>query len=356
MSEKIALITGITGQDGAYLAELLLHRGYRVHGLRRRSSSHDTARIDHLLTMAGNADRDLVLHDGNMTDSAALTRVVQQVRPREIYNLAAQSDVHLSFDSPEYTVNANAAGALRLLEAVRTLGLSGQTRFYQASTSEMFGDAAEWPQRETTPFRPRNPYGVAKLYAYWITVNYRQAYGVHASNGILFNHESPRRGEAFVSRKISRAVAATAAGRHEVLCLGNLEAQRDWGHARDYVEAMRLMLQQPVPDDYVIATGECHSVREFAERAFRRIGVAIEWRGSALDEVGVDRASGRVHIRVDARLFRPTEVNRLQGDAAKARRVLGWSHRVGFEALVDEMVDADLQTAGVEGVSPLDAV
>ena len=340
MSERVALITGITGQDGAYLAELLLAKGYRVHGVKRRASSFNTGRIDHLYQDPHERDRRLTLHYGDMTDATNLIRIVQETQPDEIYNLAAQSHVQVSFETAEYTANADAIGTLRLLEAIRILGLEGRTRFYQASTSELYG-ASPPPQNEDTPFRPRSPYAAAKLYAYWIVVNYRQAYGIHASNGILFNHESPRRGETFVTRKITRAVAAIAAGRQDCLWLGNLEARRDWGHARDYVEGMWRMLQQPAGDDYVLATGEAHSVREFVELAFAETGVALEWRGAGLSEQGFDRASGRQLVAVDARYFRPTEVDVLQGDAGKAAARLGWRATTTFRDLVAEMVRAD---------------
>jgi len=340
VSERVALITGITGQDGAYLAELLLAKGYRVHGVKRRASSFNTGRIDHLYQDPHERDRRLTLHYGDMTDATNLIRIVQETQPDEIYNLAAQSHVQVSFETAEYTANADAIGTLRLLEAIRILGLEGRTRFYQASTSELYG-ASPPPQNEDTPFRPRSPYAAAKLYAYWIVVNYRQAYGIHASNGILFNHESPRRGETFVTRKITRAVAAIAAGRQDCLWLGNLEARRDWGHARDYVEGMWRMLQQPAGDDYVLATGEAHSVREFVELAFAETGVALEWRGTGLSEQGFDRASGRQLVAVDARYFRPTEVDVLQGDAGKAAVRLGWRATTTFRDLVAEMVRAD---------------
>jgi GDPmannose 4,6-dehydratase len=343
---KVALITGVTGQDGAYLAELLLNKGYVVHGVKRRSSSFNTGRIDHLYQDPHESGSRLFLHFGDVTDSTNLIRIIQETRPDEIYNLAAQSHVWVSFETPEYTANADAIGALRMLEAIRILGMQGSTRFYQASTSELYGNASEVPQRETTPFHPRSPYGAAKLYAYWITVNYREAYGIHASNGILFNHESPLRGETFVTRKITRAVAAIEAGVQSKLFLGNLDAKRDWGHARDYVEGMWLMLQQPKPDDYVLATGETHSVREFAEKAFARVGKEIVWQGAKSEERGLDRRTGQTLIEVDPVYFRPTEVDTLRGDPAKARRQLGWSHTVSFDALVNEMVDADLKLRG----------
>jgi len=338
---KVALITGVTGQDGAYLAEFLLGKGYGVHGLRRRSSSFNSGRINHIYRDLHEPGVRFLLHYGDMTDSTSLIRILQEVRPTEIYNLAAQSHVHVSFEAPEYTANADALGPMRLLEAMRILNMQDEARFYQASTSEMYGLVQETPQRETTPFYPRSPYGVAKLYAYWITVNYREAYGLHASNGILFNHEGPTRGETFVTRKISRAVAAIGAGHQDVLYLGNLDAKRDWGHARDYVKGMWLMLQQDKPDDYVLATGETHSVREFVELAFACIDREVEWRGSGVEEKGVDAASGQVLVRIDPRFFRPAEVDFLLGDASKARQKLGWQHRIGFEELVREMVEVD---------------
>jgi len=343
--EKIALITGVTGQDGSYLAEFLLSKGYLVHGVKRRSSSFNTGRVEHLYQDPHDGERNFVMHYGDMTDSTNLIRLIQSVRPTEIYNLAAQSHVQVSFETPEYTANADGLGTMRLLEAIRILGMGDRVRFYQASTSELFGNADEFPQRETTPFHPRSPYGAAKLYAYWITVNYREAYGFHASNGILFNHESPVRGETFVTRKITRAVAAVELGLQECLHLGNLDAKRDWGHARDYVEGMWLMLQQDEPDDYVLATGEAHSVREFVEAAFARLGRRIAWRGDGVDEIGVESSTDRILVRIDPRYFRPTEVDHLLGDASKARRVLGWKHRVSFTRLVEEMMDADLAAA-----------
>jgi GDPmannose 4,6-dehydratase len=346
---RVALITGVTGQDGAYLARFLLARGYIVHGVKRRSSSFNTARIDDIYQDPHESDARFFLHYGDMTDAANLIRIVQSVRPDEIYNLAAQSHVQVSFETPEYTANADGLGALRLLEAIRLLGLTG-CRFYQASTSELFGGDEDVPQSETTPFRPRSPYAAAKLFAYWSVVNYREAFGLHASNGILFNHESPIRGETFVTRKITRAVAAIRLGRQDKLYLGNLDARRDWGHARDFVEGMWLMLQQPTADDYVLATGEAHSVRQFAEAAFAQIGVRLAWRGAGPDEVGFDVASGRVRVEVDRRYFRPNEVGRLVGDAAKARRRLGWAPKVGFHELVAEMVRADLTTVAGEPV------
>ena len=342
MTRKVALITGATGQDGAYLAELLLAKGYEVHGVKRRSSSLNTSRVDHLYQDPHEKGVRFHLHYGDLTDSLNIVRLVQEIQPTEIYNLGAQSHVQVSFETAEYTANSDAIGTLRLLEAIRLLGLSSTARFYQASTSELYGKVQETPQRESTPFYPRSPYAAAKLYAYWITVNYREAYGLHASNGILFNHESPLRGETFVTRKISRAVAAIARGRQDRVYLGNLDAKRDWGHARDYVEAMWLMLQLDEPEDFVIATGETKSVREFTELAFARVGRTIEWRGSGVDEEGIDATSGVVLVSIDPRYFRPTEVNILLGDPTKAREKLGWTHKIGFSELVAEMVDADL--------------
>jgi GDPmannose 4,6-dehydratase len=339
---KTALITGTTGQDGAYLAELLLAKGYMVHGLKRRSSSFNTERIDHLYEDPHKGHSRLLLHYGDMTDSTNLIRLLQQIVPDEIYNLAAQSHVQVSFETPEYTANADAIGPLRLLEAIRILGLEKTAKFYQASTSELYGLVREVPQTEATPFYPRSPYAVAKLYAYWITVNYREAYDIFASNGILFNHESPLRGETFVTRKITRAVAAIHLGLQSELFLGNLDSQRDWGHARDYVEGMWRILQHDQADDFVLATGEAHSVRAFLERAFAEVGRRLEWRGAGVEETGVDAASGAVLVRVDPRYFRPTEVQTLLGDAGKARRLLGWRPTVGFAELVSEMVAADL--------------
>lgn len=340
--QRTALITGVTGQDGAYLADLLLEKGYIVHAVKRRSSSFNTGRIDHLYRDPHEAGGRFFLHYGDLTDATNLIRLVQETRPDEIYNLGAQSHVQVSFETPEYTANTDAMGALRLLEAIRIVGLEKKTRFYQASTSELYGKVQEIPQKETTPFYPRSPYAAAKLYAYWITVNYREAYGIHASNGILFNHESPKRGETFVTRKVTRAVAAIAKGEQEVLYLGNLDAKRDWGHARDYVTGMWLMLQQDEPDDYVLATGETHSVRELAELAFAHVGFDLVWRGSGVDEQGVDAKTGRVLVKVDPRYFRPTEVDLLIGDPTKARTKLGWKHTVTFQELVREMVESDL--------------
>jgi len=341
MTDKVALVTGVTGQDGAYLAELLLKRGYLVHGIKRRSSSFNTGRVDHLYIDPHEATR-FFMHYGDLTDATNLIRIVQETRPTEIYNLAAQSHVQVSFETPEYTANSDGLGTLRLLEAIRILGMEKSVRFYQASTSELYGKVQEVPQRETTPFYPRSPYGAAKLYAYWVTVNYREAYGMHASNGILFNHEGPTRGETFVTRKITRAVAAIELGLQRKLHLGNLDAERDWGHARDFVEGMWLMLQQPAPDDYVLATGEKHSVREFTERAFAETGRRIAWRGSGIDEKGVDAASGETLVEIDPRYFRPTEVDMLLGDPSKAHARLGWQHKTSFADLVKEMVASDL--------------
>jgi GDPmannose 4,6-dehydratase len=341
---KTALITGITGQDGAYLAELLLSKGYIVHGVRRRSSSFNSERIDHLYRDPHEPDARLFLHYGDMTDSTSLVRIVGDVQPDEVYNLAAQSHVSVSFVEPEYTANADALGTLRMLEAIRITGLAGKSRFYQASTSELFGRILESPQTERTGFHPRSPYGVAKLYAHWITVNYREAYGMYACNGILFNHESPIRGETFVTRKITRALCRIKLGLQACLYLGNLDAKRDWGHARDYVEAQWLILQQPAPDDFVIATGHQYSVRQFVERAASELGMAIEWSGSGADTVGRDD-KGRIVVRIDKAYFRPAEVDTLLGDAAKARTTLGWRPRVSFDELVREMVASDLAIA-----------
>jgi GDPmannose 4,6-dehydratase len=339
---KTALITGVTGQDGAYLAELLLAKGYMVHGVKRRSSSFNTGRIDHLYLDPHVEHARFRLHFGDMTDATNLIRIVQETRPDEIYNLAAQSHVQVSFETAEYTANADGLGTLRLLEAIRLLGMNERCRFYQASTSELYGLAQEVPQTEKTPFYPRSPYAAAKLYAYWITVNYREAYGIHASNGILFNHESPIRGETFVTRKITRAVAAMKLGLQDKLYIGNLDARRDWGHARDYVEGMWRIVQQDEPDDFVLATGETRTVREFVDAAFAQADIAIDWRGHGRDEQGIDRASGKVLVEVDPAYFRPTEVDLLIGDAAKAREKLGWSATVGFSDLVAEMVASDL--------------
>lgn len=342
MTDKVALISGITGQDGAYLARFLLAKGYVVHGIKRRSASFNTARIDDLYQDPHEADVRFHLHYGDMTDSTSLIRIVQKVQPSEIYNLAAQSHVQVSFETPEYTADADALGTLRLLEAIRILGVERATRFYQASTSELYGKVQEVPQNEHTPFYPRSPYAVAKQYSHWIVVNYREAYGLHASNGVLFNHESPLRGETFVTRKITRAAAAIAHGMQKQVFLGNLDAKRDWGHARDFVEGMWLMLQQDEPDDYVLATGEAHGVREVVEIAFARVNRRIEWRGRGLDEQGVDSKTGEVLIAVDPRYYRPTEVDCLLGDARKARARLGWAPRTSFAEMIAEMVDADL--------------
>ena len=343
---KEALITGITGQDGAYLAELLLEKGYIVHGIKRRSSSFNTGRIEHIYQDPHADNPRFILHYGDMTDSTNLIRVIQECQPDEIYNLAAQSHVQVSFETPEYTANADAIGPLRLLEAIRILGLENKTRFYQASTSEMYGLAQEVPQKETTPFYPRSPYGVAKLYGYWIVVNYREAYGLHASNGIAFNHESPLRGETFVTRKISRAAAAIKLERQERLYLGNLDAQRDWGHAREYVRGMWLMLQQEMPDDYVLATGVTTKVRTFVEWAFEDVGISLRWEGAGIDEKGYCSATGRCLVEIDPRYFRPTEVDLLIGDPAKAKEKLGWTHETSARELAREMVQADLEIIG----------
>ncbi len=347
MTKKTALITGVTGQDGAYLARLLLAKGYEVHGIKRRASSLNTGRVDALYVDPHEQETSFFLHYGDMTDATNLIRLCQTIRPDEIYNLAAQSHVQVSFETPEYTANADALGTLRLLEALRILDMRG-TRFYQASTSELYGKVRETPQSETTPFYPRSPYAAAKLYAYWITVNYREAYGFHASNGILFNHESPVRGETFVTRKITRAVAAIELGMQDCLYLGNLDAKRDWGHARDYVEGMWRIVQQPEPDDYVLATGETHSVREFVELAFKHVDREIVWSGKGLEETGKDRRTGQVLVRIDPAYFRPTEVELLLGDPRKAREKLGWQHRTPFAELVSEMVAADMRFASLE--------
>ena len=360
MTGKIALVTGITGQDGAYLAEFLLKKGYIVHGIKRRASLFNTDRIDHLYQDPHDPDRKFILHYGDLTDSTNLIRILQEVQPDELYNLAAQSHVAVSFESPEYTANADALGTLRLLEAIRILGLQDKTRFYQASTSELYGKVLEVPQNENTPFYPRSPYAVAKLYAYWITVNYREAYGMFACNGILFNHESPIRGETFVTRKITRAVARICVGLQDKLFLGNLSAKRDWGHARDYVVAQWLILQQDEPEDFVIASGEQHSVREFCEQAFRRAGIEIEWKGQGIEEVGIASKifgsdiieardiklkEGDEVVAVDPRYFRPTEVDTLLGDPTKAKEKLGWEPKISFHELIDEMVKADFEMA-----------
>ena len=345
MTRKVALITGITGQDGAYLAEFLLKKGYEVHGIKRRASSFNTSRIDHLYQDPHVQGRHMVLHYGDLTDSTNLIRVVQEVQPDEIYNLAAQSHVAVSFETPEYTANADAIGTLRLLEAIRILGLTKKTRFYQASTSELYGKVQEIPQKETTPFYPRSPYAAAKLYAYWICVNYREAYGMYACNGILFNHESPIRGETFVTRKITRAVARIKLGLQDKLYLGNLDSKRDWGHARDYVEAQWLILQQPQPEDFVIATGVQYSVREFVDLAFSEIGVKLDWIGTGVEEKGVDRATGQERVLVDPRYFRPTEVETLLGDPTKANTKLGWKPKTSLPEMVTEMMQADIREA-----------
>jgi len=338
---KVALIAGVTGQDGAYLSEFLLSKGYVVHGVKRRSSSFNTERIDHLIHDPHEEGVSFHMHYGDVTDATNIIRIVQETQPDEIYNLAAQSHVQVSFETPEYTANADGLGTLRLLESIRILGRENKTRFYQASTSELFGKAQESPQSETTPFYPRSPYAAAKLYAHWITVNYREAYGLHASAGILFNHESPIRGETFVTRKITRAVASIECGLQQKLFLGNLDARRDWGHARDFVEGMWLILQQDRPDDYVLATGESHSVREFVEKAFSHIGRTIVWRGKDVEEKGIDKSTGEALVEVDPRYFRPTEVDCLVGDPSKARAKLGWRHRTTFDTLVADMVQAD---------------
>ncbi|MDT8447089.1 MAG: GDP-mannose 4,6-dehydratase [bacterium] len=345
---KVALITGVTGQDGAYLAELLLEKGYEVHGLKRRASSFNTDRIDHLYQDPHANQRKFILHYGDLTDSTNLIRLVQEIQPDEIYNLAAQSHVAVSFETPEYTANADAIGTLRLLEAIRVLGLEKKTRFYQASTSELYGEVAETPQRETTPFHPRSPYGVAKLYGYWITVNYREAYGLFACNGILFNHESPRRGETFVTRKITRALARIHLGLEDCLYLGNMDAKRDWGHAKDYVEAMWRMLQQDQPDDFVVATGVQYSVRQFVEAAAKKLGWVIRWEGSGEQERAIRQENDQVVVQVDPRYYRPAEVETLLGDPAKAKAILGWEPKIGFDQLVTEMVTEDLRIAQKE--------
>lgn len=339
--KKVALITGITGQDGSYLAEFLLRKGYEVHGIKRRSSSFNTGRIDHIYQDPHTKNLPFHLHYGDLTDSTNLIRIIQEVQPDEIYNLGAQSHVQVSFDAPEYTTNTDALGVLRLLEAIRILGLTQKTKFYQASTSELFGKVQEVPQSEKTPFYPRSPYGVAKLYSYWITVNYREAYDMYAVNGILFNHESPVRGETFVTRKITRAAVRIATGLQEKTYLGNLEAKRDWGHAKDYIEGMYLMLQQEKPEDFVLATGETHSVRDFCERAFRHAGIKLEWMGEGIDEKGVNAETGDTIIEIDPRYFRPTEVDLLIGDATQAREKLGWSPRFSFDELIEDMIRED---------------
>jgi len=348
VTKKIALITGITGQDGAYLAELLLSKGYEVHGIKRRASSFNSGRIDHLYRDPHETNVSFHMHYGDMSDSTNLIRIIQETQPDEIYNLAAQSHVQVSFETPEYTANSDALGTLRLLEAIRILKLEKKTRFYQASTSELFGKVQEVPQKETTPFYPRSPYAAAKLYGYWITVNYREAYGMFACNGILFNHEGPTRGETFVTRKITRAVAAIKLGMQDKLYVGNIDAKRDWGHAKDYVEGMWRILQQETPEDFVLATGETHSVREFIELAFAEIGITLAWQGKGVEEKGVDSQTGRILIEIDPRYFRPTEVELLIGDPTKAHEKLGWSHRIGFNQLVKEMVASDMKIVAAE--------
>ncbi len=342
MPNRIALITGVTGQDGALLSELLLSKGYIVHGVKRRSSSVNTDRIDHLYSDPHEANVKFFMHYGDLTDATNLIRIIQEVQPDEIYNLAAQSHVQVSFETPEYTANADALGTLRILEAIRILKLGAKTRFYQASTSELYGKVKVSPQNETTPFHPRSPYGVAKLYGYWITINYREAYGMYAANGILFNHEGPTRGETFVTRKITRAVAAIHFGLQDKLYLGNLNAKRDWGHARDYVDGMWQILQQPKPDDYLLATGETHTVREFVECAFAEVGIEIAWKGSGVDEFGFNKKNGKRLVEIDPDYFRPSEVDLLLGDATKAFKSLGWKHTITFPQLVAEMVASDL--------------
>ena len=346
---KTALVTGVTGQDGALLVDLLLNKGYTVHGVKRRASSFNSERIDHLYQDPHKPGTRFFLHYGDLTDSTNLIRLVQETQPDEIYNLAAQSHVQVSFETAEYTANADGLGVLRLLEAIRILKMEEKVRFYQASTSELYGKVQQTPQSETTPFYPRSPYAAAKLYAYWITVNYREAYGMHASNGILFNHEGPTRGETFVTRKITRGVAAIEHGFQKMLYMGNIDSLRDWGDARDYVKGMHLILQQPKPDDYVLATGEMHSVREFIELAFAEVGRKVAWRGKGVDEEGVDDKTGQVLVKVDPRYFRPTEVDLLLGDPSKARKVLGWKHEISFPQLVKEMVASDLKTVAAEG-------
>ena len=342
MTERKALITGITGQDGSYLAEFLLNKGYEVHGVKRRSSSFNTGRVDHLYSDPHTKNKKFFMHFGDMTDATNLIRLIKTIQPDEIYNLAAQSHVQVSFETAEYTANADGLGPLRILEAIKILDLEKATRFYQASTSELFGKVTEIPQTENTPFHPRSPYAIAKLYAYWITVNYREAYGIHASNGILFNHESPIRGETFVTRKVTRAVAAIKLGLEEKIFLGNLDAIRDWGHAKDFVDGMWRMLQQDKPDDYILATGEQHTVREFVELSFLEIGIRIVWQGIGIEEVGIDEHTGQVLVKIDPRYFRPTETDLLLGDSSKARKLLAWQHTTSFTELVHEMVENDL--------------
>jgi GDPmannose 4,6-dehydratase len=346
--KKKALITGITGQDGSYLAELLLSKGYEVHGIKRRTSLFNTARIDHIYTDIHEENNDFFLHHGDMTDSSSLIRIIQEVSPDEIYNLAAQSHVAVSFEEPEYTANSDALGTLRILEAIRILGLENKTKFYQASTSELYGKVKETPQNELTPFYPRSPYGVAKLYAHWITINYREAYGMFACNGILFNHESPVRGETFITRKVTRALSRIKLGMESVLYLGNLDAKRDWGHAKDYVEAQWLILQQDQPEDFVIATGEQHSVREFIEIAGKELDIEIEWKGSKENEVGYDKKNGNIIIKIDPRYYRPTEVEALLGDPSKAINKLGWEAKISFNEMIKEMISEDLQESKKE--------
>ena len=343
--EKVAFITGITGQDGAYLAELLLKKGYKVHGLKRRSSSFNTGRIDHLYQDPHVSRRNFILHHGDLTDSTNLIRIIQEVQPDEIYNLAAQSHVHVSFETPEYTANADALGTLRILEAIRLLGMVEKTKFYQASTSELYGIAQEVPQNENTPFYPRSPYAVAKLYGYWITINYREAYNMYACNGILFNHESPVRGETFVTRKITRAAVRISMGTQEQLYLGNLDAKRDWGHAGDFVDGMWRMLQQEKPEDFVLATGVTTTIREFAERAFAEVGITLGWSGRGVDEVGRDTKTGNTVVSVDPTYFRPTEVDLLIGDASKARKKLNWKPIIDLQQMIEEMIASDLEEA-----------
>lgn len=346
---KKALITGITGQDGSYLTEFLLQKGYEVHGVIRRASTFNTSRIDHLYQDQHDGGSQMILHHGDLTDSSNLNRLIEKIHPSEIYNLAAQSHVQVSFEVPEYTAEADALGVLRILDAIKETGVGA--RFYQASTSELYGQVMEVPQTETTPFYPRSPYGVAKQYGFWITKNYRESYGLHASNGILFNHESPRRGETFVTRKITMAVARIHRGLQECLYMGNIDAQRDWGYARDYVEMMWMMLQQDAPDDYVVATGEMHTVREFIEKSFAHVGQTIEWSGSDVDEVGIDATTGQVVVRIDPRYYRPCEVEQLLGNPAKAKRQLGWEPQVKFEELVQIMTDGDLRLLDGESYS-----
>ena len=341
--KKKALITGTTGQDGAYLAEFMINKGYEVHGIKRRSSSFNTQRVDHIFIDEHEGAKDFFLHYGDLTDSTNLIQIIQKIQPDEIYNLAAQSHVAVSFETPVYTANADAIGTLRLLEAIKILNLQNKTKFYQASTSELFGNAKKSPQNESTPFEPVSPYGTAKLYSYWITVNYRNAYNIHASNGILFNHEGPTRGETFISRKISMAVAAIKFGKKELLYVGNLDAERDWGHAKDYVEGMWMILQQNNPDDYVLATGKKYSVRTFIELAFQQIGIKIQWSGSGANEIGIDASTSKTVVKIDKKYFRPNEIDQLVGDPSKANTILGWKAKVSFEDLVKEMVKFDLK-------------